>query len=576
MCKVKVPPQNLEKSSGLITRLLESRTLWKLTYHDDPYVRRSSYELLQACITTDMKAVDWKIISSSLLSKSLGKSQLGSSSHFSNILLNLTRKRPEIWTSDYTAKTPALKPLLHYIKTGSEGGPSFYWSNLSDILQALPRDVLLSQVEDESTETTLPSTLMEAFRNGIRHREEPRLNLRAAWTSYIKTGLWIAKSIPRTGDTEDFFRGHLFPLLEQLVLGEKEDFWTIYDKQATQICADCFVGSTNILRPEVIHDLWAAISTSLAEVVKVSAPEQSQTYKSSQDSICLKASHYFRLESEIISKESDLGNASTIRDMFENTAATLIELSTQILQSRNGKPYGAAAVIKEAVTRVPQFSKSLSSLDTFVRDHLSNLILSPSGEQLVAILFTCHDRPFFEATLKRTVSAFGDQLENPATATALRSLLSSVTKKEVEGNTDLIQLIMKLVDRALLGDRRVWLDIAVAINNQDLGQFIIGQIFEQIIEKLHEDGHVLEGLNGLSAIISNCPNSIRTFIAGPGSSGLLSRLLYLAESPSDEVALLAENLHEQTKKMLDSGDSSKAGVQIIQRSFAGVGDESLS
>ncbi|EER26661.1 C3HC4 type (RING finger) zinc finger containing protein [Coccidioides posadasii C735 delta SOWgp] len=571
----KTSSENLEKDSSLLQTVFESRALWQFSHHEDPFVRRSLYELCQTSISVASSYIEWKTISAQLLSKSLAIDQYGSAAAFSNVLLALTRSNPQVWTISYSGKTAASKRLLQYIKKGSQGAPPLFWQNLQDLVQIIPIEVIIAGSQDMKTKLESASSVMEAFLDGISHREEPRSNLFAAWSSYIRTSLWVFGRIEDPDCRLSFMQSCIFPLVEHYVFSPPDQSkWIIQDDAAAGLCAECVVSAAKSTDHDVICKLWAGLSASLSENIKLSAPEQSQNYQTSQNSICLQSSRLFGLESQVVDKLNGLDDLSFVSKVLHDTTLDLFQTALQILKSRKGKPYGAAAVIQEAIAKVPQFITDTDTLRSLLTEDIPSLVSSPSSYQLVSVLFACRNHEQFQFALKNLVDALQTSTLDAGTLPGLRVLFSSATVEDLNFHPQLETLTMGRLDPALNGDKEAWDDIVVILDNDAFSAGIANRILNRLVESLSVDIVVIEVLRSLTKIVNM--DSTKAFVTGPGGSKLISKLLFLSESDNEEVAQLADSVQSTITSLTGGKAASKPTVDIIQSSFNDVGKESLS
>ncbi|KAI5298506.1 TATA-binding protein-associated factor mot1, partial [Ascosphaera pollenicola] len=197
----RLSPDELENNSEKLQTIIPNKKLWTFAHHDDAFVRRATYALLQAILPMADSFIDWKIISSSVLSKALAKSQTGSSLEFVNLLVALTEKQPSIWTSDYTGKKSASSRLSHYLKNGSESAPAAYWEAITKLLHIIPSNVFGSSDGYTLDDAT---SIMDALHEAFLSRDEYRPNLSAAWTCYISTASRFARQLTNDNDKRTF------------------------------------------------------------------------------------------------------------------------------------------------------------------------------------------------------------------------------------------------------------------------------------------------------------------------------------------------------------------------------------
>lgn len=566
----KLPEESLES-------LVRSRTLWKFAHHDDPFVRRSLYGLLNELLGVDESRIDWKLISSNVLSKALSISQRGSATDFSGLLLNITTRHPQIWTSDYSGKTSSSRRLLQYVKRGSEGASATYWKNIHLLLKTVPREILIPPDQDGKEPVQSVISLATAFHEAILNKEEPRANLESAWPAYLGTVMWMSTFISDKDDRVQLLRDQVCPPSIQYVLADPEKSqWTINGALARMICSRSIVSVADSSDSEVLPGLWKELTDSLIHNLLISSPEQSQAYMSSQDTISTQATRLFDLEAEVINAAGSSGGLDLILSVIRDSTIRLLQASFDVLRSRNGKPYGAAAMISEAAIKLPEVVDGMDGLDDFLSRDIPNLISSPSAARLIFALFQCRGQAGFQSGLDKSIDALLHADPDSPVTLGLRELFSQVSSEDIESHTKIESLIKRRLQRALQGDQDSWTDNIALLQNPESHDAVAPRLFSSIADSLSADSTALEALRGLDRIVSECQESIRTFATGTDGPKLISRLLYLTESPEDELSHLADSLESRIKNLINHEDSSSSTLEIVQQSFREIGQESLS
>ena len=574
------PHEDIQKDLPLIQNLLSSKSLWTLCAHEDAFVRRSIYILLRSAISKEPEELDWKIISAAVIGKSLAISQIGSATELSETLLQVTSSRPQLWTDDYSGKSSSSKRLHQYIQKGSQGGSASFWSNLSQLLQIVPSQTLARFDSQAPAERGIglssAVTLAGAFQDGLNSRDEPRLNQVPGWKSYMDTAMWLVTLLSEE-DKRTFTQGRLSPLLAQYVNADPSQAqWSLPTNSAEAICAECLGSLIKHGREKQILSLWTELSDKLLESVKLSSPEQSKDFSSSQDRICAQANRLLTLQGAALSRLTDTEFESRTFDLFESTGLPLIENCLQVLRSRNGKPYGAAAVVEETIRNIPQVAKHSRELLKFVQDDAPELLFSPSADRLVAIILLCRTwdgfAPSFEKIVERVIQLGPEQ----SNAHVLQKLLSTLDFKEVDDKTGLRTLIIRALDRACKGSNSHWPIIIAVVQNQTSHGELTDAIFLFLIDSLSSEDTAFDALRGLSQITSSVPSAVREFQSGAHGSKLAGKLLFLTESPTEDVASLAESLITALKATVVSETSTKSAVEILRHNFDHVNEESLS
>ncbi|KAE8153907.1 hypothetical protein BDV25DRAFT_9793 [Aspergillus avenaceus] len=572
--------EELEKNVATIESLLGSKSLWSLAYHDDPFVRRSIYTLLRTAASKEPEQLDWKLVSAAIIGKSLHISQLGSSPDLSETLLQLTSARPQLWTDDYTGKSSSSKRLLQYVKKGSEGGLASFWSNLCNLLQVIPLQTIAecdSKSLDESHIGLSSATmLMQSFQDGLNSRDEPRQNQAIGWKAYIDTGVWLTGKLSAEDRTKLLLE-RMSPLLVQYVDPEQErSQWELSSQAAQDLCADYVDALVTHNQEEVLNSLWKEISSHLLEAIKLSSPEQSKDFKISQDAICARAERLFSLEASVLSRITDADHVSQVSNVFENTNLSLLGDCIDVLRSRNGKPYGAAAVLEGMVYNVPQIVQRSQDLQRFVQEDGPELLSSPSADRIISLILSCRSWDGFSSSFEKVVETVAQSEPETSNAHAVQKLLSTLDFGEIDDKSGLGTLITRSLDQACKGSPLHWSIVTAVLHNQTSHGGLSDSIFLSIIEALSDESEVVDTLNGLSQIATSVPLAVRNFQSGSQGPKLTGKLLYLAESPFEDVASLAESLAKKLKELVVGETSARSDFEIIQHNLDNVSGESLS
>lgn len=564
----------------MIQNLLSSKSLWAFCGHEDAFVRRSIYILLRSAVSKVPEELDWKIISAAMIGKSLTVSQIGSASELSETILQVTLSRPQLWTDDYSGKSPSSKRLHQYIQKGSQGGSAAFWPNISQLLRIVP-GVTLARFDAQAPAEggvglSSAVALAGALQDGLNSRDEPRQNQVVGWKSYIDTAIWLSTLVSGE-DQGNFIQGRLCPLLAQYVNADRsQSQWSLPSHSAESISADCLVAMVKHGLETELKLLWTELSEKLLESVKLSSPEQSKDFVSSQDAICAQAKRLLTLEAAALSRVSDTEFETLTLGLFESTGLPLLENCLQVLRSRNGKPYGAACVVEETIRNVPHVARQSQELLTFVLEDAPELLFSPSADRLVAIILSCRTwngyAQSFEKIIERVIQLGPEQ----SNVHVLQRLLSSLDFKEVGDKTGVYTLVMQALSRACRGSRLHWPVVIAVLKNQTSHGELMDSIFLSLVDSLSTEGEVFDALHGLSEIAKSAPSAVRGFQSGPHGSKLGGKLLFLTESPVEDVANLAESLITTFKTTIISEASAKSNIEILRHNLDHVNEESLS
>ncbi|KAI9370806.1 hypothetical protein BJX61DRAFT_513943 [Aspergillus egyptiacus] len=572
--------EDRQKDLHAIETILGSKSFWAFCYHDDPSVRRSIYILIRTAVSGEPEELDWRLISAALIGKSLSIAQIGSASDLSEALLHVTSAHPQIWTDDYSGKTSSSKRLLQYIRKGSQSGPGSFWSNLYQLLQLIPIQTLAklesnSNSDDTTIELSSAKALMDALHEGVSSRDEPQQNRTSGWKIYVETAMWLAQGLSDP-DTVKLLQEYVSPLVTQHVKPVQEGSrWSLPVRSAEDICSEYLTALIAFNYEPAFNALWTKLSSDLLEAVRLSSPEQSKDFRSSQDAVCAQAGRLFSMENSVLSSLADKDYDARTLHALEALNLRLLGDCLQVLEARNGKPYGAAAVVEEMVRKVPQVAQRSQELLDFIQKYAPVLLFSPSGDQLISIILHCRSWPGFSSSFEELVKQIA-QLENVMTnASAVQNLLSSLDFNEVDSDI-LGPLVMRALELACKGSESHWAVVVSALQNPTCQGEIEDSIFLSIVDSLSVEDESVNALRGLKQIATSAPRAAERFQSGSQGSKLTGKLLFLTESPSEDVASLAELSVGLLKKSAVGETSTKASIEVLQHNLAHADGESLS
>ncbi|KAG2415147.1 hypothetical protein HFD88_006338 [Aspergillus terreus] len=572
--------QDLEKDLPTVETILNSKSLWTLSYHEDPFVRKSLYILLRSAVAKEPEELEWKLISGALIGKCLHASQLGSSAELSETLLQVTSARPQLWTEDYSGKTSSSRRLLQYIQKGSQGGTSSFWPNLYQLLQIIPVQTLANLDPEKSGKNGITlsaaTSLMGSFQDGLNSRDEPRQNRAVAWKAYIDTGMWLVSLLPADVGVQ-LFRERLSPIVAQYVKPEQDQpQWTLPPASAETICTDYLATLAMHNHGIELENVWKQLSSDMSEAVKLSSPEQSKDFSSSQDAVSARAERLFSLEASVISQLAETEAEPRLLTTLGNVNLPLLDDCLQVLQARNGKPYGAAAVVESMVHRVAQIVQPSKTLLDFVQKDASELLSSPSADRIISIILACRSWDGYGSSFEKIVDRVAQSEPESSNAHAVQKLLSTLNFHEVDDKSGIGSLVVRALNKACAGSSLHWSIVVAVLQNPTSHGELTDSIFLSILDTLSEENKIVDTLHGLSQIATASPDTLKGFQSGPHGSKLAGKLLFLAESPSEESASLAENLLRVMKESAVTASTTKSSVEILQHNFETVNRESLS
>ncbi|KAI9765177.1 MAG: hypothetical protein M1840_007770 [Geoglossum simile] len=552
--------EDVAKVQGLVDEILGDARLWDFSNYKDAFVRRSIYRLLKGCITKQKAALSPNLneISISVISKALAIDQSGSSWDYTEALLALTSVFPTVWTGAYTDKRPASHYLRHFLKKGSQGGPPDFWDKIGNLFQAIPIGVL---PQDASS----ASKLLGAYHDGITSSQEPKSNARAAWTNYFAVAARLLSLLPEIEIRKTLLEQSLFPIFEKYLRQTDEGAQCAISTQSPEVCARGFKVLAQLQFGD-IQDLlvlqWRRLAGLLMEDMKTSMPGQAKGFEKSQGGLAQEANRWFSMQG-ILLKEPSLPFDF---EVCIETSVCILKVAIEILNSRNGKPYGAAAVIDAALQKSSQLVLGNVAvkgvISSFVKSDLPPLILSPSASTLISLLYSYgvhfgQESPDFREALTavfRAVLLAPDSLEKLNT---IRDLLQRVPKTfgSLEPQPELEAYVLQIARLALEGKGDGWgvVNDALHIPGGIISREVGDQILSDMANSLSISDKTEFALQGIDSIIKNNKDRLATLLQTKKGSELLSSIVFLMESADEELAHRAEITNASIETSLLSG-----------------------
>ena len=252
------------------------------------------------------------------------------------------------------------------------------------------------------------------------------------------------------------------------------------------------------------------------------------------------------------------------------------------MRSRNGKPFGAAAVIDGFVTNCSQLmSTSRELVVTFLEKDAPNFILSPSRSQLFSLLYHLHESSQFTTIWTATARALASAEDSSEKTNAFRSFLASPRIKpaaKLAADSPEVQHFLQAECQSLLVDDHDWTFISSVLKHS--ADIMSGETKDRIMASMLSSLSVSEqakpALQGLDNISRNNRSLMDDFVAKPEGSELLPKLLMLEESPDDEIAQKANDLSKQLVKGSGTGKVPSASFDVVQKSLNNVSLSSLA
>lgn len=568
---------------------LKKKEVWKFASDPDPYLRLAVYRLATTTFTKSTDSVDLRIISDNMLTSSLNISQAGSAIRYVTTLALLTSKSPAIWTQYYSGsgKKSAVRKLCQFLRRGSQGGPPEYWGQVTTIIQHLPTSVILTELEVDSeivkaqklgTPVELP--LLEALRGGITSKEEPKDHHSAAWNTYLDVCSYLLKQSASQNYRDHLAKSSIAPLVSAFVIGNPVDLeWTILGSNQLSISVRAFCQVLHVSL-EIFQEEWRRLSSLVIENFQTSLPEQSKDYKASQDLISGRIGRWYKLQSTIL-KEQD---SEVVRSLISTTLRSEIKASTSTLRDRNGKPYSAAAILVNATELLPELLRNCSQTTELVVDFshedVPKLLLSSSAALLITALGRLEDITNVCSIYEAAIRDLRDAPESTAKLSALTGLVSSPFLAKSTKSDALTILVKESLEMAKHGDESRWNLVMAALGNPDAPRDLTDVLLADMTNSLSTEEDITACLEGLQLTIERNAWVMKDFAQSKHGPNILSKLLFLAESPDITIREKAHTLITALETILSSDEGCNSAIdsvlEIISQGIETAGQDSLS
>lgn len=568
-----LPRADQEREDRLYEEILSENRLWEMVYALDAGVRRSMHRLIQTSLEKHPNLIqdNIKTVSNAYVYKGLNSDQTGSALDFVQTLEALTAALPTMWTEAYSGKRPAGSRLRQSLKQGSQSAPAEFWDCLSKLFRKLPQQILPSAVE-EITELLLAAHI------GVSKKEE-RFNISSAWPAYF-TLVDVVASFLSDQEAESILDSHVMPVLRQyLYPGPETADWSVTGAKAAWTVSQAALvkGFDSILTRE-----WPLLADRLIEVARLSQPEQSKDFDKSQRHVATTGERWAGLQRELWARYPNSTDIPT--QTFASTSTKILEECVSLLKQRNGKPYGAAAIVEQLLRTCAEKLLSVemfrASYMGFAEHDVSELILSPSQRQLIHGLFAIQSesefskvfagilRKVLEADISADVKI--DALRTifthsiPAKATKVAEempefqnfLVQGLTTKQAESTTSLFADLIKLHAVTAETTDTILSNLTATLRMADVGG---------------------AGLTAIELLSRTSESTVKTFMTEPSGNGaeLLPNLLRLEQSSDDVVAEKAAALASHLSSAI-SATAGDARYIVVLQNLERVSDSSMS
>lgn len=540
-------PEDLQKFSAQYDELFNNKALWELALREDSSVRKAAHKFLRTYLqkSTETSESILDVLSSVYIYKGLDSDQSGSASEYLETLIALTQHHPSVWTDHYHGKKSVKNRLKHFLKRGSQGSSSYYWSTVTTLFVSIPSQALSADLGEAEE-------LLKALRAGFTKKDEPRAFIGNGFKAYVGFADHLTSELSENCRLA-ILEKSVLPILRQFINQDSaQDEWNIPATNTREILEQ--VLNLNGM-PQVTATVLPDITSNLVSHIWATRPEQSRDYTDSQDKLASHGERYSTLLGALLKAR----DSKAARDAAISSLTQVVSATADNCESRDGKPYGAAAILSAIALSCPSAFDTDSDLgrilDNFAPE-VPRLIASPSSNAILTLLRATKNRHAFQMaqiTAFKAVLKSAKPLENASPFTELASLVSSTQPDEFERLKPAVQnFITSSVSTALedtdqeTEQQDRWKHISNLMScSQDAGNDI-SEILSSLTENLtlEEESKAANILEGLHIMSKQSPTMLGVYMTTAKSANLLHKILLLTESPNDNVAHLATGLND--------------------------------
>ena len=549
------------KESRLYGEVFSSTKLWDFVHYSDAGVRRSTHRLIQTCLGKQPNSIEENIKSASVayVYKGLHSDQTSSALDFVQTLDALTVTLPTIWTDAYTGKKPAISRFRYFLKQGSQSAPADFWRCLSELVPRIPAQVLPTAPGDVTD-------VLFAARNGVSKRGE-RFSASSAWAAYFNVVAVLISTLS-DAEAETVLRSQVMPVLQQYLYPAPETAeWSITSARVAWIVSK--VASIQRLAP-LLESEWPLLADQLAEVAKMSQPEQSNEFDKSQTHVAATGERWAELQREIW--ESDYDLPTTLDQTFVEANTRILDGCVGLLKSRNGKPYGAAAVIEVQLRTCAKYlmlsDGFRANCIAFLRNDVPKIILGLSQRHLVRILYALRSDSAFPGAFHDILQSVLDANESVnSKLNVLRTMFVPGMPTEATMSAKAMPELQSFLRQNTSSQSGPFaMDLFARVVKLDAASMeTIDDVLSNLTAALATVGQAEHGLSALEVFERADTGTLSTFMSTPGSSGehLLPNLLRLEQSPNDIIADKAAALSSKLYSAIGEATSdSRYGIVL--------------
>lgn len=551
------------KHSATYEQIFGDKTLWDFATHSDGSVRKATHRLVRVSMHKHNTLVsgNLELASTAYVYKGLSSDQTGSATDYAQTLDLLTRLCPTIWTDAYKGKKTAASRLRHCVKNGSYSGSSGFWDAMRSLFRNLPSQVLPTSFDEIAD-------LLNAARDGVGKREE-RLNASSSWAAYF-TLVDVAAQPLSDEDCEKLLEAFALPPIRQYISPlDKTAQWSIAGAKAAPVVSK--VAFVRRIAP-LLEKHWEELADQVIELAKTSQPEQAKDFDISQKQVAAAGERWASLQREFFSE--DIGLPNSLNAIFLTVNTKILAECMNLLKIRNGKPYGAAAVIEQQLRAcapylLPSVEFKATLIESLVND-FPTLVHSPSQRHLVRCVYALSSAPEFSQAFRSMLGAILESEEpDNHKAQEMQALFPADTPPQAIELAQASPSLQEFARRISAGsaDAATTDLLARLLEMSVVGRETSDELLSNLTKGLSLSGPAVQiSLAALDKLTGTNEQVVKAFMSSKNAAGeqLLPSVLRLEQALDDATADKAASLSSRlTSAMGSAASGAKYGV-IVQ------------
>ncbi|KAI1450465.1 hypothetical protein F5Y02DRAFT_368922 [Annulohypoxylon stygium] len=426
---------DLEKFQDSYDQFFEQDKIWSSVTVNDAVVRRLSCQLLSTCLEKRPGRVEADLTRLSMIfvGDGLKSNQIGSATDYIDALTKLTSLHPTVWTSEYRGKKSLTSRLKSFLEKGSQLSTPRFWVLLNQLLVFIPVDIIPKDLDGVLE-------FLRCMRTGLTRRDEPRGNAVDGWSTYLTITKRFVEMTKSGDDQVKLVQESIFPITAHYLFPTPEtSIWTTAGQQ--QVLIKAYTSTATSPFQDVISATdqeWSQWKDEFRTRILNSLPEASKEHEKSQKLVAEEGSRWFILAGLISdAHERTIGTDRPIPNIPAKYSMELLQDVLKSLETRNWKPFGAAATLESAFRHAPQLFKQSSDDIRKILEYMTNitstngveLLQSPSAAHVFSSINLLSQIPEqkqkYEEIWNTNIAALLEHVESPGALASLTSLIST-------------------------------------------------------------------------------------------------------------------------------------------------------